>query len=385
VLKALGRWRHGHVTLRLPDGQVAELGQAGAAERAAAVVHDDAFFLRLIFGGELGAGEAYVDGLWDADDLTMLLRLFVRNLDELRFDTPLARVGQLASLLRHKLRKNTRAGSERNIHAHYDLGNDFYRLFLDETLAYSCAIFEPGDTLERAQLRKYQRVLERLGLGPDHHLLEIGSGWGGLAIHAARTTGCRVTTVTVSREQQRLAAERVAAAGLADRIDVRYADYRTLQGRYDRVVSIEMFEAVGHAFWGEFFASASRLLAPDGRFLMQTIAMPDQRFERYLHNVDWTQTYIFPGACIPALSAMTAAMARASDLVVHGVEDIGPSYAPTLAAWRERFRAALPAVRALGMDDRFVRTWELYLAFSEASFAERTLHDLQLVMTHAGR
>jgi cyclopropane-fatty-acyl-phospholipid synthase len=382
LLHALRRWRHGHVTLHLPEGRVVRLGDARAAERVQAFVFDDAFFTRVLVGGEIGAGEAYSDGLWRADDLPLLLRLFIRNLDELTFDTPLARVGQLANLVRHKLRKNSRAGSAENIHAHYDLGNDFYRLFLDETMAYSCALYRRGDeTLEEAQRNKYELVCDKLRLSPEDHLLEIGGGWGGFAIHAARTRGCRVTTVTISRAQLELGRARVRAAGLAERVSVEEHDYRALSGRFDKIASIEMFEAVGYEYFGEFFATCSRLLARDGIMLLQTISMPDQRFDTYRKNVDWHQKHIFPGCCIPSLSAITRALARSSDLTVHHLEDIGPSYARTLAAWRARFHARLDDVRALGFDARFVRTWEMYLGFSEASFAERTLGDLQIVLT----
>lgn len=383
VLDALARLRDGHVTLRLPDGEVIELGDLAAPpdQHATMTILDDHVFTRFLTQGELGAGEAYVDGLWRADDLTRLLRIFVRNLDALDLDSPLARVGQLASRAAHKLRKNTRTGSEKNIAAHYDLSNDLYRLFLDETMAYSCAVFADGDTLERAQLRKYDTIGDRLALSSSDHLLEIGSGWGGFAMHAARTRGCRVTTITVSRAQAELARERIAAAGLSDRIAVELRDYRDLptDGRFDKLASIEMFEAVGHDYWPSYFSHVSRALRPGGLALVQTIAMPEQRFSRYRRNVDWTQKHIFPGAVIPSLAAMLTAAGRSSDLVVRAVDDIGPHYAPTLRAWRDRFFARLADVRALGFDDHFIRTWELYLSFSEAAFAERTLFDFQIL------
>jgi cyclopropane-fatty-acyl-phospholipid synthase len=388
VLEALARLREGRITLRLPDGTVRELGDPAAPpeRHAHATVVDDELFVRLLAAGELGAGEAYQDGLWRADDLTRLLRVFVRNLAALDLDGPLQRVGQLASRVTHRvLRRNSKGGSARNIAAHYDLGNEFYRLWLDESMAYSCAVWAPGDTLETAQARKYERICERLGLAAGQHVLEIGSGWGGFAMHAARTRGCRVTTITVSRAQAELARARVAAAGLDRLVDVQLRDYRELPAgaRFDRIVSIEMFEAVGDAYWGAYFATCSRVLAPGGLMLLQTISMPEQRFARYRRNVDWTQKHIFPGAVIPSLGAMLDAAGRSSDLVVRHVDDIGPDYAPTLAAWRQRFFAALPAVRALGFDERFLRTWELYLCFSEAAFAERTLGDLQILLAHA--
>jgi len=381
VLEGLNRLREGHITLRLPGGETRELGEAGAAEHATITVTDDEFFVRVLAHGEVGAGEAYMDDLWHADDLGLALRLFVRNLEWIDMDGPLARVGQLASLVSHRLRKNTRGGSKANIQAHYDLGNAFYALFLDESMAYSCARFAPGDSLEDAQRRKYDDIVAKLRLGAQDHLLEIGSGWGGFAVHAARTTGCRVTTVTVSREQERLARERVAVAGLADRVKVELRDYRDLRGQYDKIVSIEMFEAVGPEFYETYFATCARVLGPGGLMLLQTISIPEQRFSRYRRNVDWHQKYIFPGAVIPSLEAIVRATGAASDLTVHHLEDIGKHYAPTLREWRRRFFANLEHVRAQGFDERFVRMWDMYLAFSEASFAERTLGDLQLLLT----
>ncbi len=367
----------------MPDGETRELGDLRSSEHVTLFVDDDAFFVRVLTSGEVGAGEAYMDGLWRADDLTRLVSLFVRNLEWIDLDSPLARVGQLASLVAHRLRKNSRAGSRSNIRAHYDLGNDFYRLFLDDSMLYSCAIYEGGDDLAAAQRRKLDTICDKLRLGPDDHVLEIGSGWGGFAVHAARTRGCRVTTVTVSREQERLARDRVALAGLSGRVLVQFCDYRDVPERaqFDKIVSIEMFEAVGPEYWGEYFRKCSALLTPTGTMLLQTISMPEQRFHRYRRNVDWTQKYIFPGAVIPSLAAIVRATGAASDLTVHHLEDIGRHYAPTLRAWRERFFAQLPAVRALGFDERFIRMWEMYLCFSEAAFAERALGDLQIVLT----
>jgi cyclopropane-fatty-acyl-phospholipid synthase len=350
----------------------------------AGTIVDDAFFARVLLLGELGAGEAYMDGLWRSDDLPALLRLFIRNLASMNFDGPLARVGQLGALVRHRLSRNSRRGSEANIHAHYDLGNDFYRLFLDESMTYSCAIFADGDSLEQAQARKLERVCERLGLSAGDHVLEIGCGWGGFALHAARTRGCRVTAVTISDGQHRLAAERVAAAGLSDRVKIVYRDYRDLHGRFDKIVSIEMFEAVGWDYWGAWFATLSRNLVPGGTALVQTITMPDQRFDRYRRRVDWTQKHIFPGSLIPALGAFAASLARHSDLTIIGMDDIGPHYATTLRAWRARFFARLADVRAQGFDERFIRMWDLYLSWSEANFSERAIGDAQILLRKMG-
>jgi cyclopropane-fatty-acyl-phospholipid synthase len=378
------RWRVGRLDLLLPSGEWFRLGGAGPAD-ARARVHDDRLFLRLLLRGELGAGEAFVAGEWSSDDVVAVLRAFLRGTDASGFESPLTRIAQLPALVRHRRAANTRTGSARNIHAHYDLGNEFYRLFLDpDTLAYSCAVYaDDHASLADAQRAKFARLCDGLALSPRDHLLEIGCGWGGMAIHAAATRGCRVTAITISREQHELASARVAAAGLADRVRVELRDYRDLGERFDKIASIEMLEAVGYEYLPGFFATCARSLAPGGRFAVQTITMPDERFDAYRRGVDWMQTYIFPGSCIPSLAAIRAAAAPAG-FVLDRADDIGASYVPTLRAWRERFLAALPEVRRLGFDEPFVRTWLLYLAFSEAAFAERTLGDHQLLFTSGG-
>jgi len=340
-----------------------------------------------VLRGELGGGEAFVAGEWscdNTDDLVAVLRLALRATGARGVESPLTRLAQLPSLLRHRRAANTVRGSERNIHAHYDLGNAFYQLFLDpDTLAYSCGMFSDGTTdLATAQRAKLDRLCDLLALSPGDHLLEIGCGWGGMAIHAARTRGCRVTAITVSRAQHALAAARVAAAGLADRVDIQYRDYRALDGRYDKLVSIEMLEAVGYEYLPQYFAIAARLLRPGGQFALQSITMPEARFETYRRHVDWMQTYIFPGSLIPSLGAIRAAVTPAGFRIACA-DDIGPDYAPTLRHWRQRFLAARSEVAALGFDEPFVRTWLLYLAFSEAAFAERTLGVHQLLLSLA--
>lgn len=376
-------WAGGRLDLVLPTGERIRIGEAGPAE-ATARIHDDRVFLRLLLRGEMGGGEAFAAGEWSSDDLVAVLRVFLRGTSARGAESPLTRIAQLRSLWRHRRAHNTRLGSQRNIHAHYDLGNEFYRLFLDaETMAYSCAHWpEPRLTLAEAQHAKLERLCEALDLSPGDHLLEIGCGWGGMAIHAAQTRGCKVTAITVSRDQHQLATERVAAAGLADRVSIQFRDYRELEGTFDKIVSIEMLEAVGYEYLPQFFAVCARALAPGGRLAVQTITMPDDRFEAYRTRVDWMQTYIFPGSCIPSLDVIRRTSTPAG-LTLVGGEDIGPSYAPTLRAWRERFLAALPEVRALGFDTPFIRTWLMYLAFSEAAFAERTLGDHQLLFTRA--
>jgi cyclopropane-fatty-acyl-phospholipid synthase len=364
----------------MPGGDVVRLGGIGPAD-ARARVHDDRLWLRMLLRGEMGAGESYVAGEWSADDLPAVLRLFLRGTDARGFESPLTWLAQLPALVRHRRAANTRAGSARNIHAHYDLGNAFYRLFLDDdTLAYSCALYDRADhatSLADAQRAKLDRLCDLLALSPRDHLLEIGCGWGGMAIHAARTRGCRVTAITVSREQQQLACARVVAAGLADRVDVQLRDYRDVTGMFDKLVSIEMVEAVGHDYLPGYFAACARVLPRGGRFALQSITMADDRFESYRRRVDWMQTYIFPGSLIPSLAAIRTA---SPGFAIAEAADIGPSYVPTLREWRARFLAALPEVYALGFDEPFVRTWLLYLAFSEAAFAERTLADHQLLL-----
>jgi cyclopropane-fatty-acyl-phospholipid synthase len=376
-------WNGGRLDLVMPSGECVRLGGAGPAD-ARVRVHDDRLFLRLLLRGEMGGGESFVAGEWSSDDLVGAMRVFLRGTQARGLESPLTRLAQLPALLRHRRARNTPSGSERNIHAHYDLGNAFYSLFLDpETLAYSCAHW-PGlascsMTLADAQRAKLDRLCDQLALSASDHLLEIGCGWGGMAIHAARTRGCRVTAITVSREQHQLATARVAEAGLADRIDIQYRDYRTLEGTFDKIVSIEMIEAVGYDYLPEFFRTCAQVLRPGGRFALQSITMPDDRFDRYRRRVDWMQTYIFPGSCIPSVAVIRRAAARAG-LTMADALDIGPSYAPTLRAWRDTFLAALPRVRDLGFDEPFVRTWLMYLAFSEAAFAERTLGDHQLLL-----
>jgi len=378
-------WSSGRLDLVLPDGVHARLGAPGPAE-ATVQVHDERLFLRLLLRGELGGGESFVAGEWSSDDLVTALRLFLRATEARGLESPLTRLAQLPALVRHRRAANTHAGSERNIHAHYDLGNDFYRLFLDpETLAYSCADFtSPTTSLADAQRQKLDRLCDLLALSPADHLLEIGCGWGGMALHAATTRGCRVTAITISREQHALASRRVADAGLADRVSIEYRDYRDLGralGRdelFDKAVSIEMVEAVGHDYLPGFFHQVARVLRPGGALALQSITMPDDRYATYRERVDWMQTYIFPGSCIPSVEALARAASPAGFHLASS-HDIGPSYAPTLHAWRTSFLSQLPQVRALGFDTPFVRAWDLYLAFSEAAFAERTLADHQLL------
>lgn len=351
-------------------------------ERIVLNFNDPAAYLSIASGGSLGAADAYMDGKWSCSDLTGLLRLFIRNRSVVDgVETGFARAANGIARLHHKLRANTHAGSRRNIHEHYDLGNELFALFLDETMTYSAGIFESGaSTLYEASVAKLDRICRKLELGPDDHVLEIGSGWGSFAMHAASNYGCRVTTTTISREQQELAGGRIARAGLTDRIDILLEDYRNLSGCYDKVVSIEMVEAVGHEFLPGYFKKCAELLGEDGSMLLQAITMPDQRYAQYLRSSDFIRRYIFPGSCVPSMGALVSAMGSESDLKPVHVEDIGPHYATTLRLWRERFNERLDEVRRLGYPERFVRMWNYYLCYCEAGFEERYLGDVQMLL-----
>ncbi|HEY0388275.1 MAG TPA: cyclopropane-fatty-acyl-phospholipid synthase family protein [Gaiellales bacterium] len=342
-------------------------------------ITSDAFFDRLAAAGKIGFGEAYMAGDWLADDLVAVLEAFAARLTSL-VPQPLQRLRRLYEPRMPADERNTEPGARSNISRHYDLSNELFATFLDETMTYSCAVFEPGDSLADAQRRKYRAIADLAGLRADHHVLEIGTGWGGMAIHAASTVGCRITTITLSKEQHALTTERVRAAGLDDRVDVLLRDYRAMEGRFDRIVSIEMFEALGEEYWPVFFGVCDRLLAPGGRMALQTITMPDARYRASRRSYTWIHKYIFPGGLIPSEQAIDQALAGASELRVAGRRDIARHYAPTLRAWRERFLAHWEDVRALGFDDTFRRMWEFYLAYCEAGFRTGAIGDVQLAL-----
>jgi cyclopropane-fatty-acyl-phospholipid synthase len=358
-------------------------GEEAASLTARIRVQDPRFYWKALVGGSVGAGEAYMAGWWSAEDLTALLRLALRNQAFFRgLDRGWAWLSEPANRLFHFLRRNTRRGSRGNIRAHYDLGNDFYALFLDDTLTYSCGIFDRSDSsLRDASLAKYDRICRKLRLSAGDRVLEIGTGWGGFAIHAAGQYGCHVTTTTISRAQHELAVKRVADAGLCDRVELRLDDYRDLRGRYDKLVSIEMIEAVGHHYLEDFFRCCSDRLKPDGVMLLQAITIADRAYERHTRSVDFIKRYIFPGSCIPSVAAMMGAVARSTDLRLVHLEDITPHYARTLRAWRDQFLHNSDAVRSLGYSDAFIRMWEFYLRYCEAGFAERYLGDVQMLFT----
>jgi cyclopropane-fatty-acyl-phospholipid synthase len=381
ILTLLGRVSVGALRVELPDGQTRLFGDPNAQPETLRI-RRDAFFHRLAVRGRIGFGEAYVEGDWDSDDLPAVLGLFARNIEQARATPPLSTLVHASRYRPRLVLPNTRRRAQRNIHYHYDLGNDFYALFLDESMTYSCAVFDdPQATLEQAQTAKFRRITSQLALTPHDHLLEIGCGWGGFAIHAARECGCRVTGITISRAQYQFAARRVEQLGLDHLVDIRYEDYRETTGCYSRVVSVEMLEAVGARQYPVFFAAVDRLLARDGLALIQTITIPDQRFASYRRTRDFIQAYVFPGGMLPSVQAMINAMTRVSPLMLVGLEEIGPHYAETLRHWRERFLSRRDDVHALGFDDRLVRIWDYYLSFCEAGFRERVLRDCQIVLS----
>ncbi len=379
LLGALARIRIGRLTVVLPDGSRRSFGERESDVRGEIHVHDRAALVRLLIDGETGAGEAYMDGQWTSPDLGALLRLAALNRAALSLTGGWWRVPtQWLRVVAHRLNRNTVDRARRNIAAHYDLSNDLYRLFLDESMTYSSGVFPPETaTLEEAQREKYRRMAARAGVERGMHVLEIGSGWGGFALYAAGELGARVTTITISERQLALARERVALAGLSDLVTVELRDYRQVRGQYDAIVSIEMLEAVGHEYFGAYFAAIDRLLRPGGRAAIQSITYPDAAYEQQRRGANWIQKYIFPGGLLPSLAVIERSTAGTS-LLLTGVEDIAPSYARTLAEWRARFMGSLPSVRALGFDERFIRMWEYYLALCEAGFAAGIFQDLQI-------
>jgi cyclopropane-fatty-acyl-phospholipid synthase len=334
------------------------------------------------FTGSSGSGEAYRKGSWSCDDLTALVRIFLRNREALEgLDKHTTRLRALLYKLIQWLTRNTRTGSRRNISVHYDLGNELFGLFLDPSMMYSCAYYEhAGVNLEEASVAKMDRICQKLDLKPSDHLLEIGTGWGGFAIYAASKYGCRVTTTTISQRQYEHASKRVAEAGLQDRITLLFDDYRDLQGQYDKLVSIEMIEAVGHQYLKTYFRKCNSLLKPDGMMVIQAITITDQFYKAALREVDFIKKYIFPGGFLPSITEMAKAVTRVTDMKMSYLEDIGPHYARTLADWRERFFISSEKVKRLGYSDNFVRMWEYYLCYCEGSFAERYIGTVQMLL-----
>ena len=383
----LATLEHGAVTL--VDGARRDTyGKPTSRCRLACTLHVRArrFYPEVAFGGSVGGGESYMAGDWWTDDLPALVRILAVNrgvLDAL--DGGLARLAEPARALLHAAARNTRAGSRRNIAAHYDIGNDFFSLFLDPTMMYSCAVFERDSmTLEEAQVAKLDRICRKLDLRPGDRLLEIGTGWGALAMHAATHYGCRVTTTTISREQHALARERIDAAGLSGRIELRLQDYRDLTGTYDKLVSVEMIEAVGHQYFDTFFRRCNELMEPGGIMLLQAITIADQRYESARDSVDFIKRHIFPGCCIPSVGAIAASVSRSPSLRIVELDDIGLHYAWTLAAWRSNLHAAAATAKARGYSDALLRMWDFYLGYCEGGFAERVLSAVHVMLEDTG-
>ncbi len=386
-LKSLAGVRVGSLEIVCPEETYCFRACGASAEKetlhAVIAVHDHRFFLRALLAGDVGIGEAYMDGDWSTPDLVAVVRLAVRNLDQLDgSNRVLTSFRRIADLIEHRRRGNTQAGSHRNIAYHYDLGNDFYRLFLDGSLAYSCAYYEHiDDTLEQAQIRKFDRICRKLQLGSRDHVLEIGTGWGGFAAYAAETYGCRVTTTTISRQQHDYAREVRSRSRAGERIHLLFEDYRNLRGRFDKIVSIEMFEAVGYEHYDDYFGACDRLLNPDGSMVLQTITMLEAKFQQYRKQSDWIKKHIFPGAELASVVEIQRSLARKTHMQLFHLEDIGMHYALTLNEWRRRFLEHLSEVRQLGFDNRFLRMWDYYLAYCEGAFRERYISDVQLVLS----
>lgn len=382
--RSLGNLRHGQLTLVEGD-RVRHFGQPSdrAGLSARINVLDPRFPAAVLTGGSLAAGATYLRGWWECDDLTTLIRLFCRNRTALgTLDAGWTQLLKPLRWLAHRARRNTLAGSRRNIAAHYDLGNDFYALWLDDSMTYSAGIFaDATTTLAEAQSAKYERICRKLELKPGDHVLEIGGGWGGFAEYAARHYGCRITTTTISRRQFEYAQARLTRAGLADRTHVISQDYRELSGRYDKLVSIEMLEAVGHDYFRRYFEICGELLKPGGSFLLQSITIPEHRFARHRHSVDFMNRYIFPGGCLPSIGAICTAVAATTNLQLTHMEDFGFDYARTLSCWHERFDGQEAAIRRLGLDEQFLRMWRYYLSYCEAAFLEQQTGVAQLLFT----
>jgi len=381
-LKTLAGLQVGYLEVVCPEYTYC-FGQSHDPLRAVIAVHDEQFFPRALLAGDVGIGEAYMDGDWSTPDLVAVVRLAVRNLDRLDGSNRLlTSFRRLADLLEHRRRRNTLAGSRRNIACHYDLGNDFYGLFLDRSLTYSCAYYETADdTLEQAQMRKFDRICRKLQLEPQDHVLEIGTGWGGFAAYAAETYGCRVTTTTISQQQHDYASEVFSRSRAVERIQLLFEDYRNLHGQFDKIVSIEMFEAVGYEHYDDYFAACDRLLKPDGSMLLQSITILEAKFQLYRKQSDWIKKHIFPGAELASVIEIQRSLARTTRMQLFHMEDIGKHYALTLREWRRRFLEHLSEVRQLGFDDRFVRMWDYYLAYCEGGFRERYISDVQLMLS----
>jgi len=382
MLQHLRRIEYGSLVIE-DAGEEFELGERLRRPDIAAriVVHDRSAYRDFVFGGSIGGAEAYMLGKWSSPELLDVVRLFSANIDVLNGMDDRRLLGQrLTDKLCHWMNRNSEKKARDNISRHYDLSNDFFSLFLDPEMMYSAAIFPHAETgLDEAAVHKLDVICRKLELGPADHLLEIGTGWGGLAVYAAREYGCRVTTTTISRQQYEAARERVREAGLEDRVEVLFEDYRNLRGSFDKLVSVEMIEAVGHAYYRQYFSGCASLLKQDGLMLLQAITVPGQRYEYAQQSVDFIQKYIFPGGSLPSHEAILTTVRDHTDMVMVGMHEIGIDYAKTLQAWRRRFLGKVDQVRALGFDDSFIRMWNYYLCYCQGGFEERIIGTAQIL------
>ncbi|MFN2410230.1 MAG: class I SAM-dependent methyltransferase [Halomonas sp.] len=382
LIAQLDTFTGGHITL-IEGNQCHHLGQGGEHHVTVVIRHARAW-KRLAFGGTVGAAESYMDNDWDADDLVALVRLFAINLDQVNgnLENGSARVARWLMGLMHRFQRNSLTGSKRNIAAHYDIGNDLFATFLDKHhWMYSSAVFPyPDASLEEASTYKLDVMLDKLNVQPEHHLLEIGTGWGGLAIHAAKTRGCRVTTTTISEEQYAYTANRIQEEGLEAQITLLKQDYRELAGRFDRLISVEMIEAVGHQYLDTYLRKVDSLLTDDGQAMLQAITIRDQRFDGAKRDMDFIKRYIFPGGFLPSHHAIASSLMRKTSLNMVALDEIGQHYARTLREWRHRFEAHLEHIQTLGYDERFIRMWRYYLCYCEGGFLERSIGTCHLLL-----
>jgi len=377
---------NGYLSVTYPDGSVKHFGSSGSKDKADITINGYSFFSKVLFNGEIGFGESFMEHGWDSSDPVKLILFFIRHLD-LDEDNHVAlkTIGLIMNRLLNRRKRNTINGSRKNIGEHYDLGNDFFREFLDKRLIYSSGIFrKKSDTLEQAQLNKIHEIIDRAGIGKDDHVLEIGSGWGGFAVAAAKKTGCRVTTITLSKEQHDHVQALIKKERLEKRVNVEIIDYRHMKGSFDKIVSIEMLEAVGHENFASYFRAIDRLLKPDGVAVLQVITTMDHHYKHYKRRMDWIQKHIFPGGHLPSVTALSESMAANSRLYIEALENIGPHYAPTLREWRRRFTASSEHLMSIGYDGKFQRKWLYYLYVCEAGFAGRVINDVIITLARPG-
>ncbi|MBC7616654.1 MAG: class I SAM-dependent methyltransferase [Pedobacter sp.] len=388
VVSALCKMNRGFLNLSLPNGENLEIGEKNSTIKANLVIKNHQFFKRVVLYGDIGFGEAYVDGLWETDNITNIIKWIILNIE----NAPSVSGNKVKNIglnlfkwfnrMYHNGRSNSIIGAQKNIAEHYDLNNDFFATFLDPSMTYSAAYFKTSDlSLAAAQEEKYNRLCEQLQLKATDHVLEIGSGWGANAIFMAKNYGCKVTSVTISKEQQKLAQQRVEAAGLSNKVDIIIKDYRDIEGEFDKIVSIEMLEAVGHNFYETYFAKCAEVLKPNGILAFQVITSPDSRYDHLRKGVDWIQKHIFPGSLLPSVAQLNKAINHTSDLTMVDLKDLGLDYAKTLKLWFEDFNQKVNEVKALGFDDRFIRKWNYYLNYCEAAFEMRNINVMQMVYT----